>query len=74
MNTEDLDAIQLPCGPDGKHKVTILVSEIASYESHTVVSYSYEEWNRVTLKNGVQHDCKVSHDTLTKMIREAVGG
>lgn len=67
-----LSAVELPCGSDGKDRVTIFVSEIASYRGHTVVSYSYQDWTEVTLKNGVKYDCKVSHRDFTDMIRKAV--
>jgi len=33
--------INLPKGADGKQEVSINVDEIASYENHTVTSYSY---------------------------------
>ena len=65
-------AIELPCGDEGKDRVVILVDEIASYRSHTVVSYSYQTWTLITLKSGKEHDCRVDVPELTKMIRKAL--
>ena len=67
--------INLPKGADGKQEVSINVDEIASYENHTVTSYSYQEWTIIILKNGVKHDCqikKVDFEKKLKLAFEAV--
>jgi hypothetical protein len=57
-------------GPDGRDEVSINVEEIASYRSHVVTSYSYQEWTLVSLKNGTQHDCRITKRDFEKKLRE----
>lgn len=62
--------VTLPTGSDGRDTVSINISEVASYRGHTVVSYSYEDWTEIVLKNGVRHDCRVSHSEFEKRMAD----
>lgn len=66
---EDLIFVELPTGSDSRNLVAINVDEIASMRAHTVVSYAYEDWTEVTLKNGVSHDCRIKYVDLMSTIR-----
>ena len=63
--------IRLPTGSDGRDTVAINVDEIASYREHTVVSYSYQQWTKVTLKSGVEHDCGISLAEFERRVAQA---
>lgn len=65
--------INLPTGRDGRDEVAINPHEIASYRSHTVVSYSYEDWTEIVLKNGLRHDCRISKREFEKRLLAAMG-
>ena len=71
VNLNAMLFITLLTGSDGRHEVSINVEEIASYENHTVTSYSYQEWTIVTLKNGVRHDCYIKKSDLEKKLKVA---
>jgi hypothetical protein len=63
--------VRFPAGADGKDRVAINIGEIASFRSHTVTSYSYQEWTLVTLKSGKEHDLNISMDEFQKRIEDA---
>lgn len=69
----DLVFINFPTGSEGRDEVAINVTEIASYRSKTVVSYSYEDWTEVVLKNGVTHSVRVKKSDFERKLKEAYG-
>jgi hypothetical protein len=61
----------LPTGSDGRNTVSIVITEIAAYESHIVTSYSYEDWTKITLKNGVVYDCRIAYRDFVNRLKAA---
>lgn len=64
--------IDLPTGSDGRETVSINVEEIAAARGHVVTSYSYVDYTLITLKNGVEYDCRVSHADFLKRLRQVI--
>lgn len=63
--------VLFPTGDDGRKRVGINLEEIASFRSHEVVSYSYQEWVLVTLKSGKEHDLRITLAEFQKKIEDA---
>ncbi|NUS01985.1 MAG: hypothetical protein HOV97_05410 [Nonomuraea sp.] len=66
--------LTMPTGHDGRDEVSINIEEIASFKGHTKVSYSYEDWTLVTLKNGVQHDCRIKKAEFERRLQALAAG
>ena len=69
----DIRFVKVPTDAESKHFVAINIEDIASYGTHTVVSYSYQEWTRVVLKGGKEFDCFISGADFEKALAKAGG-
>lgn len=67
--------VNLPLERDDQ--VDINVAEIAAMREHTVVSYSYQKWTRIILKNGEKFECTRPLDEvrnkIERVVREVAG-
>jgi hypothetical protein len=63
--------MEFSTGRDGREYVSIDAEEVAAFEGFQKVSYTYEKWTRVTLRNGTVHECYISYPDFKKRLVEA---